>query len=267
MNTKFAELIKYIVETGRCLTSETMTEVCDTLDRLPKEASKHDFLGLIQSIKNPTTRNAFQKLIHSWCELLPDKSPHNLVWALRGTCAMDEYKRHQQYLELVWTGPTTDRVILRRTDQVLLDLIQEAKLSLIIVTFAAHKIPVIAQALRSAVERNVKIDIILESPETDAGKIAHSAFKTLDSYAAEMLKIYVWPVAKREKDEAGRHGSLHVKCAVADDNIALISSANLTGYAFNLNMELGVLIHGGDIPHTIAEHLRQLISNKILILI
>jgi len=41
------------------------------------------------------------------------------------------------------------------------------------------------------------------------------------------------------------HGSLHVKCAVADASVALISSANLTDYTMSLNMELGVLVKGG----------------------
>ena len=50
-----------------------------------------------------------------------------------------------------------------------------------------------------------------------------------------------------------RHGSLHVKCAVADDAAALISSANLTEYAMNLNMELGLMVKGGDLPSSLAQ--------------
>lgn len=46
--------------------------------------------------------------------------------------------------------------------------------------------------------------------------------------------MYVWPLDKRPKDGAGRHGSLHAKCAVADEAAAFTSSANLTKYALNL---------------------------------
>jgi PLD-like domain len=42
--------------------------------------------------------------------------------------------------------------------------------------------------------------------------------------------------------------SLHAKCAVIDSNLLFLSSANLTEFAFNLNMELGVLIKGGSLP-------------------
>jgi phosphatidylserine/phosphatidylglycerophosphate/cardiolipin synthase-like enzyme len=52
--------------------------------------------------------------------------------------------------------------------------------------------------------------------------------------------VYVWPLDKRPKDGAGRHGSLHAKCAVADEAAAFISSANLTKYALNLNAQKGV---------------------------
>ena len=40
---------------------------------------------------------------------------------------MDEYHRSLQSIEIVWTGPSFHGCTLRRTDQVLLDLIQSAK--------------------------------------------------------------------------------------------------------------------------------------------
>ena len=47
---------------------------------------------------------------------------------------------------------------------------------------------------------------------------------------------YRWPLERRPRDDEGRHGSLHAKCAVADRELLLISSANLTHYALSLNM-------------------------------
>ena len=38
------------------------------------------------------------------------------------------------------------------------------------------------------------------------------------------------------------------KVAVADGNTCFITSANLTGYAMERNMEAGVLISGGTFP-------------------
>jgi phosphatidylserine/phosphatidylglycerophosphate/cardiolipin synthase-like enzyme len=43
-----------------------------------------------------------------------------------------------------------------------------------------------------------------------------------------------------------------------------VSSANLTDYALNLNMELGVLIAGGSQPQTVMAQFDALIAQGIL---
>ena len=48
-------------------------------------------------------------------------------------------------------------------------------------------------------------------------------------------------------------------------NSALISSANLTEYALNLNMELGLLVRGGDLPGRVVGHLRRLMREGVLV--
>ena len=66
---------------------------------------------------------------------------------------------------MVWSGPLSGASTFRRTDQALLELIQTAKRSIIVVAFAAYKIPDIATALLDAAKRGVKITLILESTE------------------------------------------------------------------------------------------------------
>jgi len=72
--------------------------------------------------------------------------------------------------------------------------------------------------------------------------------------------VYAWPMAERAKDGRGRHGTLHAKFAVADRQRLLVSSANLTEFAFNLNIELGVLLTGGSAPAEAAAHLDRMIQ-------
>ncbi len=43
-----------------------------------------------------------------------------------------------------------------------------------------------------------------------------------------------------------------------------VSSANLTEYAMNLNMELGVLIQGGRLPGSVARRFERMIEDKVL---
>lgn len=48
---------------------------------------------------------------------------------------------------------------------------------------------------------------------------------------AAQTRIYYWPLAQRERNQSGRPGKQHAKCAIVDD-VALVGSANLTDDAF-----------------------------------
>ena len=129
-------------------------------------------------------------------------------------------------------------------------------------TFAAYKISTLKEAMLAAALRGVDIALVFESH--DAGKF-FAANKDIGDELEALCNIYVWPPNKRPEDAAGRHGSLHAKRAVADTDAILISSANLTEYALNLNMELGLLVRGGDLPGRVVEHLRRLEDKSILV--
>jgi phosphatidylserine/phosphatidylglycerophosphate/cardiolipin synthase-like enzyme len=72
--------------------------------------------------------------------------------------------------------------------------------------------------------------------------------------------VYLWPIEQRFKGGTGKPGLLHVKCAVADGRWLFLSSANLTEYAFSVNMELGVLITGGTAPVQVEAHFAKMIA-------
>jgi cardiolipin synthase len=44
----------------------------------------------------------------------------------------------------------------------------------------------------------------------------------------------------------------------------LVSSANLTEFALNMNMELGLLVRGEDLPGRVVEHFNKLIRERVL---
>jgi phosphatidylserine/phosphatidylglycerophosphate/cardiolipin synthase-like enzyme len=52
---------------------------------------------------------------------------------------------------------------------------------------------------------------------------------------------------------------------LADDEVLFLSSANLTDYAMNLNVELGALIRGGDAPKQAAANLAALLRNDVFL--
>jgi phosphatidylserine/phosphatidylglycerophosphate/cardiolipin synthase-like enzyme len=258
------EFIDEVVAVARYLPRAVLHRLCHALEGLPPDAVPGEHAAIARTIAQPETRVAICRLLGMWRTKAPAVSPTSVAWALRAACSADEYRRTWQSLELVWTGPAPRATTLRRTDQALLDLISSARRSVILVTFAAYKIPNVAAALVRAAKRGVAITLVVESPEASAGKTTFGAIAALGDVLAEKSAVYVWPLDQRLRDATGRHGSLHVKCAIADDAVALISSANLTEHAHNLNMELGLLVRGGDMPGRVAEHLRQLILTGVL---
>jgi len=65
-------------------------------------------------------------------------------------------------------------------------------------------------------------------------------------------------------DDSGKPGILHVKCAVADGHWLFLSSANLTAYAFTVNMELGLLMRGSPLPDMVESHFDRMIDTGLL---
>jgi phosphatidylserine/phosphatidylglycerophosphate/cardiolipin synthase-like enzyme len=57
---------------------------------------------------------------------------------------------------------------------------------------------------------------------------------------------------------------LHAKAIVADDAVALVTSANLTGHALAHNIELGLLVHDRVAASGIAAHVTGLMREGTL---
>lgn len=214
----------------------------------------------------PRYREAIAAVIAAWEQSAPHMHPHSVAFALRAAAQAGHRQRRMQSLELVWTGPSSGQS-LRRTAQVLQDLIDTAQRELLIVSFAVYEIPEIRAALLRAAERGVQISLVIESPRESNGRLAYDNLLAFGSHIRNQASVYHWPAQQRPTDDQGRPGSLHAKCAVADNERLLISSANLTHYALNLNMELGVLITGGSLPAQVTGHLRRLVQQRTLVIV
>jgi len=157
-------------------------------------------------------------------------------------------KRSRHTAELVWTGPATPVVPVRRTEQVLCELIMCAERRLTITSFGIFHVPRLVESLEQALSRNVETRIIMGDRESDVA-IDHQRHQ-LGKLVATKASLLRWPLDRRLRDD-GRVGLMHAKAAVADGRIAFLSSANLTEAALERNMELGVLIRGGSLPAAI----------------
>lgn len=215
-------------------------------------------------VAHPQFRDRVGAFIDGWRSLAPHLDPVSVAAAIEAAVYCAEAARKSQTLELVWTGPQSDTA-LRRTDQALLQLTDSAREELYVISFAVYNIPEIRTALVRAAERGVHLRIVIESPQESAGKVTYDGLKALGTNIATLASVYRWPKEKRAVDASGKHGSLHAKCAVADAQALLISSANLTEYAMTLNMEMGILVRGGSLPAQVSQHFSRLIADGVLV--
>jgi cardiolipin synthase len=189
--------------------------------------------------------------------------PGALGLVLLSAGAHFERHRQQQVTEIAWTGPGTEAVPVRRVDQVMYELVQIAKRHILIVSYVAYRAAKAIEMVQEAILRGVVVDMVLERSVDAGGKLAFDSITELRGRLPQ-ARILWWSNARREQGEKAL-GSMHAKCLVVDHEVALVSSANLTDYALERNMELGVVLHGGDVPQRLAAHFAQLILQGDLV--
>jgi phosphatidylserine/phosphatidylglycerophosphate/cardiolipin synthase-like enzyme len=252
-----------VVEAGRLARNLPLTFI-QLLANLIDACDPDDWLAsrsrIIQNISHPNYRTLAASFLDRWRSDAADMSPQSVCVALMMAAEVEKSHREDQSVEIVWTGPEVGLIPLRRTEQALLQLINSAAQRIVIVSYAVYNIPRICEALVEAADRGAKITTIIETPDRIEGENTYNTFRALGPSVANCCNVYLWPSEKRKKDVNGKPGILHVKCAVADGKRLFLSSANLTEYAFTLNMELGLLITGGEVPKQVESHFYQMID-------
>lgn len=246
------------------LPSEHVLSLATLLQKEPALDWSHLARLLKSAVPHMETQERVRVFIAGWQALPNPPLPREMALLLQSVAFALEQERHKQQLELIWTGPKTPRLNLRRTDQALIELIHTARQRLLIVSFVVYKARDILAALEKAALRGVEITLILESPDASEGRIAYSAIHALGASLREKSRVFIWPYAKRPPAPDGKVGSLHAKCAVADGIRLYLSSANLTDYAMNLNMEMGVLLQSEDLPRRVEQLFEELIAGNVL---
>lgn len=211
-------------------------------------------------VGTPLASGVVDQLIQAWCAT--SVSAEELASMLLAAVHVFTKASNEQSAELVWTGPTTPFVAARRTEQALLQVINVANSALFITSFVAYDVSSIVKALNAACERGVVISMLLESSQDHGGSINIDVIGKMRTLVPT-AQLYAW----RDKADTFSDGRVHAKVAVADGSACFITSANLTRYAMDKNMEAGVLISGGRIPKLLDKHLRSLVDMKIVSLV
>lgn len=204
-------------------------------------------------------KSRINRLRDAWLES-PDITSGELAAAFRAASCAANARREEGSIEPVWSGPSTPLVPTRRTEQVMLELINSASRDLFVVSLIFYRATSIAEALSSAVDRGVKVRILLHGGLV-SGVDSIEAMKR----AVPGATLYRWC---SQSDSSGSvEASVHAKCVVCDCKSAFVTSANLTSRAMERNIELGVLIRGGDLPRKLEDHLRALVNTDVLQLV
>ena len=164
----------------------------------------------------------------------------------------------QNNVDILWTGPKSTSVSVRRIEQSLCELIDTAKKTLLIVSFVAYKADKIYSAIHSAMERGVHVSFLTEASKEHGGSLDVDPVDALRKKFPEAT-FYRW-----NNPDSSRPAVVHAKCAIADECMALVTSANLTGAAMDNNMELGLLISSRRVSSRMAAHFAALVTEKIL---
>jgi phosphatidylserine/phosphatidylglycerophosphate/cardiolipin synthase-like enzyme len=179
---------------------------------------------------------------------------------LTGLAAGYAQRAGEASVETVWSGPASHHVPVRATATVLADLVAEARHELLLMTYSARPHPPLADALRAAIGRGVTISAVVETLQGAGSALSgdepYHAFTGING-----IELWHWPTTRRTEPGA----KMHAKLAVADRQILLITSANLTQSGVSSNIEAGLLIRGGTAPVRAAEHVDALRANGDLI--
>jgi phosphatidylserine/phosphatidylglycerophosphate/cardiolipin synthase-like enzyme len=251
------------------------TAATELADRLPNSVmvilasavAQHGHLGwptaqqaILAALPTPDFRNAASNFLDIWRFHAAGVGPDAAAIALLAVAESDLAHRLEEMAEVAWTGPETVESHFRQTEQAILEVINSATCRLTIVSYAVYRIPRIREALIAAAGRGIDITVIVETPNRIEGQNEYDCLLALGQNVAAASSVYYWPREHRPKDDNGKIGILHVKCAVADGRRLFLSSANFTEYAFTINMELGLLVTGGRLPGQVERHFERLID-------
>lgn len=230
-----------------------------------REPTKRALAEVIDAVPQENVRLVARALADTWLNSAPDGSVIRdgaaIAMALRAAARATGQVRAQQSVEVVWTGPTVS-VPVRLTPAVIAQLAGESTKVLWVVSFAAYKVPDVVDVLLAAANRGVEVRLVLETKDDSDGALSFDASVAFSKIRSR-VSVLVWPHDQRPHTN-GKVGAMHAKAVIADHCAAFVTSANLTGAALTENMELGLLVRGGDVPARLANHFQSLLDAGIL---
>ena len=214
-----------------------------------------------------STIEAHLRVLQSlWSSQASALSAFSLAIALRASVAAAGLcRRRQPVTQVVWTGPKVEGSFLRSTREVVRGLLRGACRDLLVIGYWISArdagegiIEEVIASLGEAVNRGVSVKVIVDERERIDGRDNQQVLLDAWPTGVPLPRLFTWRLPADD-----RYLKLHAKVLVADGEDALVTSANLTFYAMDRNMEMGVRVIG-DPAGSIADHFYRLIETGVL---
>lgn len=243
-----------------------LENTCNALEcgRLSRESTAAARASVAEG--NTAIESCLRSLQEAWALAETNLTAEAVAVVLRtSVAAVAKVRRQAPATQVVWTGPKVDGSFLRATREVVREIIRGASGDLLVVGYwiAARDdgegiIEEVIASLADAVRRGVAVAIIIDERVRPDGRDNRSILVSNWPSGVALPNVLTWRLPPGD-----HHLKLHAKVLVADRNDALVTSANLTSYALDRNMEMGVRIVGRPAAD-IASHFDLLISNGVI---
>lgn len=200
-------------------------------------------------------------------EALGVAGPAKAAW-LR---SLEEVEGRREGPEFVWSGPEVQGLHARGTRQALEASLAAARRSVWLSTYVffdgARAFEPLARRMDEAPEVRVTLLLNIERKRGDTTRADDLVRRFADRFWKQD-----WPGTRRPRvfyDPRSLapdrpEGVLHAKALVVDDELAFVTSANLTEAALDRNVEMGVLLRDRAFAQTVVKHFQNLIDRNLL---
>jgi phosphatidylserine/phosphatidylglycerophosphate/cardiolipin synthase-like enzyme len=213
--------------------------------------------------------------VAAWMQKLHEEgmNPKHLA-LLAETAARARVSLYQaaNVVDLVWTGPETPGVANRDTGVVVRDLFGSAESEVLVAGFAVYQGREVFKRLADRMEERPQLRVILFL-DVQRAQADPSLPEDVLRRFAQRFRQQEWPDARLPElfydprsltPDPGKRSSLHAKCVVVDQRVALVTSANFTEAAQMRNIEVGALIRSARFASSLAGHFKSLAAAGLL---
>lgn len=173
--------------------------------------------------------------------------------------------------DLVWSGPEVPGLHARDTRRVYEELLGSAEHSVWMCSYAFFDGPKAFEVLARRMDERPRLCATLllniqrrRGDNTEAQALVRrfaDHFWATDWPGTSRPRVYYDP---RSLALDGPAGVLHAKVVVTDDEVVLITSANLTEAAFDRNIEVGLLVRDRSLALSVSTHFQGLVARELL---